>query len=195
MEELAGVDERTAPAIRLGALATADSPANRRKLTLQAYAVQRRFRSVLQAASVHLERMSSGQFAFALDETPTGNAQSGLGIDIVDAWTGSTRDPGSLSGGETFYASLALALGLADVVREDAGGVSLETLFVDEGFGSLDADTLSVVLDQLDALRARGRTVGVISHVAEMKEWVHERVEVIPSRRHGTGSTIRQTGT
>ena len=185
----------TAAAIELGALVTARSNANVRKLTLQAYAVQRRFRSVLEAASVHLERMSSGKYAFALDESATGNAQAGLGIDIVDAWNGQTRDPATLSGGETFYASLSLALGLADVVREESGGVTLETLFVDEGFGSLDADTLGVVLDQLDALRARGRSVGVISHVAEMKEWVHDRLEVIPAPSPALGSSLRQTGT
>ena len=185
----------TEAVIRLGALVTARSPANLRNLTLQAYAVQRRFQAVLEAASTHLERMSSGQYAFVLDESATGHAQAGLGIDIVDAWTGQSRDPATLSGGETFYASLSLALGLADVVREEAGGVTLETLFVDEGFGSLDADTLTVVLDQLDALRARGRTVGVISHVAEMQDWVHDRIEVVPSGRPGQGSAIRQTGT
>jgi len=76
-------------------------------------------------------------------------------------------------------------------VREEAGGVSLDTLFVDEGFGSLDADTLSVVLDQLDALRSRGRVVGVISHVAEMKEWVHDRIVVSPGAP-GAGSRILQ---
>ncbi|MFM7212254.1 MAG: SbcC/MukB-like Walker B domain-containing protein, partial [Actinomycetota bacterium] len=190
----AATSATTAAAIELGALVTARSNANIRKLTLQAYAVQRRFRAVLEAASVHLERMSSGKYAFALDESAAGNAQSGLGIDIVDAWSGQTRDPATLSGGETFYASLSLALGLADVVREESGGVTLETLFVDEGFGSLDADTLSVVLDQLDALRARGRAVGVISHVAEMKEWVHDRIEVLPGATPAVGSRVRQTG-
>lgn len=190
----AATSATTAAAIELGALVTARSNANVRKLTLQAYAVQRRFRAVLEAASVHLERMSSGKYTFALAESAAGNAQSGLGIDIVDAWSGQTRDPATLSGGETFYASLSLALGLADVVREESGGVTLETLFVDEGFGSLDADTLSVVLDQLDALRARGRAVGVISHVAEMKEWVHDRIEVLPGATPAVGSRVRQTG-
>ena len=142
---------------------------------------------------MHLERMSSGKFSFVIDEQAAGRAQAGLGIDILDAWTGQTRDPESLSGGETFYASLSLALGLADIVREESGGVSLDTLFVDEGFGSLDADTLSVVLDQLDALRSRGRVVGVISHVAEMKDWVHDRIVVRPGPP-GVGSTIAQPG-
>ena len=194
-EALADIGARTEAAVRIGSLVTARSAANQRNLTLQAYAVQRRFHSVLSAGSRHLERMSSGRYSFALDETSSGGAQAGLGIDIVDSWSAQLRDPATLSGGETFYASLSLALGLADVVREEAGGVALDTLFVDEGFGSLDADTLGVVLDQLDALRARGRTVGVISHVAEMKEWVHDRIEVIPSSAPGVGSRIRQTGT
>ncbi|MFM1965042.1 MAG: hypothetical protein RL134_767 [Actinomycetota bacterium] len=191
-ERLDAIGSETEASIRLGALVTAArGSANLRNLTLQAYAVQRRFRSVLDAASVHLERMSAGKFAFALDETASGGAQAGLGIDIVDSWSGQSRDPGTLSGGERFYASLSLALGLADIVREESGGVSLDTLFVDEGFGSLDADTLTVVLDQLDALRSRGRVVGVISHVTEMKEWVHDRV-IVETGRPGEGSRIRQ---
>ncbi len=95
----------------------------------------------LEAASHHLDKMSSGRLSFALDQESQSNAQAGLGIDIVDSWTGESRPPASLSGGETFYASLSLALGLADVVHAETGGVSLETLFVDEGFGSLDQET------------------------------------------------------
>lgn len=194
-EKVGAVLQQTSTAIALGDLVSARGNANLRKLTLASYAVQQRFAAVLEAASVHLEHMSSGKFGFALDEGTSGGVKAGLGIDIVDAWSGQLRDPSTLSGGETFYASLSLALGLADVVREEAGGVLLETLFVDEGFGSLDGDTLTVVLDQLDALRAQGRTVGVISHVAEMKEWVHDRVIVTPSATPGAGSTIRQSGT
>jgi exonuclease SbcC len=191
---LDSVGSSTAAAVQLGSLVTAArGSANLRNLTLQAYAVQRRFRSVLEAASVHLEHMSSGKFAFALDETTSGGAQAGLGIDVVDSWSGQARDPGTLSGGERFYASLSLALGLADIVREESGGVSLDTLFVDEGFGSLDADTLTVVLDQLDALRSRGRVVGVISHVTEMKEWVHDRI-IVEAGSPGSGSHITQSG-
>jgi exonuclease SbcC len=190
-DQLDAIGSSTESAIQLGTLVTARSPANRRNLTLQSYSVQRRFQAVLEASSIHLERMSGGQFSFVIDDKASGRAQAGLGIDIHDAWTGQSRDPESLSGGETFYASLSLALGLADIVREEAGGVSLDTLFVDEGFGSLDADTLSVVLDQLDALRSRGRVVGVISHVAEMKEWVHDRIVVSPGAP-GAGSRILQ---
>lgn len=150
---------------------------NTRSLPLRSYALQRRFASVLAAASVHLERMSSGKFSFELNEE-TSRGQSGLGISLHDAWTGHRQDPKSLSGGETFYAALSLALGLADVVRGEAGGSALETLFIDEGFGSLDQATLYQVLDQLDELRSGRRVVGVISHVTEMKESIPDRIEV-----------------
>ena len=183
----------TETAVSLGNLASARCPANLRRLTLQSYAVQRRFRAVLEAGSGHLERMSNGQYSFALDEE-AGRGQSGLGIEVLDAWTGRSRDPASLSGGETFYAALALALGLADIVREETGGVDLETLFVDEGFGSLDTVTLQSVLDQLDALRSRGRSVGVISHVTEMRDWVHDRIQVVPGPP-GEGSTLHHADT
>jgi len=180
----------TETAIALGGLVSAQSRSNTLRLTLQSYAVQRRFRSVLDAATLHLERMSGGHFAFELDES-VGRGHSGLGIAVRDQWSGTVRDPKALSGGETFIASLALALGLADVVREENGGVDLQTLFVDEGFGSLDQESLQMVLDQLDALRSRGRVVGVISHVTEMKDWVHDRVLVIPGAP-GAGSRLTQ---
>lgn len=180
----------TETAVSLGLLASAQTKANTRRLTLQSYAVQRRFRTVLDAGTRHLERMTGGHFAFELDES-VGKGYSGLGISVRDQWSGTLRDPKALSGGETFIASLALALGLADVVREENGGVDLQTLFVDEGFGSLDQESLQQVLDQLDALRARGRVVGVISHVTEMKDWVHDRV-IVEAGPPGKGSRLVQ---
>lgn len=188
--EIATALADTETAVALGTLASAQSKANTLRLTLQSYAVQRRFRTVLDAATRHLERMSAGHFAFELDET-VGRGQSGLGIAVRDQWSGTVRDPKALSGGETFIASLALALGLADVVREENGGVDLQTLFVDEGFGSLDQESLQQVLDQLDALRSRGRVVGVISHVTEMKDWVHDRV-IVEAGPPGKGSRLVQ---
>ncbi|MCG2801254.1 MAG: hypothetical protein L6311_04040 [Cellulomonas sp.] len=99
---------------------------------------------------------------------------------VEDHWTGALRDPRTLSGGETFYVSLCLALGLADVVSAEAGGVELGTLFVDEGFGSLDPHVLDQVLAELGHLRAGGRTVGVVSHVETLKQAIADRVEVRP---------------
>ena len=188
--EIADVLAATDTAVALGALASAQSKANTLRLTLQSYAVQRRFRTVLDAATLHLERMTGSHFAFELDES-VGRGHSGLGIAVRDQWSGALRDPKALSGGETFIASLALALGLADVVREENGGVDLQTLFVDEGFGSLDQGSLQQVLDQLDALRSRGRVVGVISHVTEMKDWVHDRV-IVEAGSPGQGSRLIQ---
>ncbi len=188
-----GVDKLAAEvrdAVGIGALVTATSSINTKKLTLESYALQLRFAHVLESASLHLRKMSSGRLSFLLDESAQGRGNTGLGINIMDEATGETRPTTSLSGGETFYASLSLALGLADVVQSETGGVSLETLFVDEGFGSLDTDTLERVLDQLDQLKSGGRTIGVISHVSEMKDRFPDRIFV--SREPEGPSQIHQ---
>jgi exonuclease SbcC len=106
---------------------------------------------------------------------------------VVDAWTGVQRDPSSLSGGETFCTSLALALGLADVVQAEAGGSVIETLLVDEGFGTLDEQTLDEVMDVLDGLRSAGRSVGLVSHVADLRDRIPAQLAVLKTR---TGSRI-----
>ena len=182
----------TEDAIFLADLATARSSANTRGLQLRSYALQRRFEAVLAASTRHLSRMSSGRFSLELSEERAGAGHSGLGIAVYDAWSGTRQDPKTLSGGETFYAALSLALGLAEVIRSETGGSALETLFVDEGFGSLDQDTLYRVLDQLDQLRVGGRAVGVVSHVTEMKDEIAERIEV--RRRPDNTSTITVPG-
>ena len=110
---------------------------------------------------------------------------------VRDDWSGESRDPATLSGGETFVVSLALALGLADVIMNEAGGQMLDTLFVDEGFGSLDADTLDDVLDVLDTLREGGRIIGVVSHVTEMRERIPTQLAVAKGR---DGSTLHVVG-
>ena len=126
---------------------------------------------MVDAANERLARMFDHRYA--LEHTGArgvGETRGGLSLRVRDDWTGESRDPATLSGGETFVVSLALALGLADVVAHEAGGSELDTLFVDEGFGSLDAETLDEVLDTLDSLRDGGRVVGVVSHVAEMRD-------------------------
>ncbi len=181
IKESKGVEKLAAEvkdAVGLGALVTATSSVNTKKLTLESYALQLRFAHVLESASIHLRKMSSGRLSFLLDESTQGRGNTGLGINVMDESTGDPRPTTSLSGGETFYASLSLALGLADVVQSETGGVSLETLFVDEGFGSLDTETLERVLDQLDQLKSGGRTIGVISHVSEMKDRFPDRIVV-----------------
>ncbi|MDH4017857.1 MAG: hypothetical protein OEV20_11005, partial [Actinomycetota bacterium] len=109
----------------------------------------------------------------------------GLGLAVLDRHTGRERSPATLSGGETFYTSLALALGLADVVVAQAGGAQLDTLFIDEGFGSLDPDTLDDVMGVIDELRGNGRVIGIVSHVPELKERIAERLTVRRARPDG----------
>jgi DNA repair exonuclease SbcCD ATPase subunit len=181
VKESQGVEKLAAEvndSVELGSLVTATTSGNTKKLTLESYALQLRFAHVLDSASIHLRKMSSGRLSFVLDESTQGRGNTGLGINVMDESTGDPRPTTSLSGGETFYASLSLALGLADVVQSETGGVSLETLFVDEGFGSLDTETLERVLDQLDQLKSGGRTIGVISHVSEMKDRFPDRIVV-----------------
>ncbi len=137
---------------------------------------------------MRLEVMSSGRYELRRsDDSESRRQRTGLTLSVIDRYTGEERSPRSLSGGESFYTSLALALGLADVVKADAGGVDLQTLFIDEGFGSLDEHTLDQVLGVIDELRDSGRVVGIVSHVSELKERVTERLEV---RRLPDGSSV-----
>ena len=160
---------------------------------LKAYVLQQMFDEVIVAANRRLTGMLDGRFALVDTEQAQGRErQLGLGLAIIDRFTDSTRRADTLSGGETFCTSLALALGLADTVRAHAGGIDIGMLFVDEGFGSLDADRLDDVMAELLRLRADGRTVGVISHVSEMKRSIPERISVRPLG-HGAGSTLSVT--
>nr|WP_246865389.1 SbcC/MukB-like Walker B domain-containing protein [Cryobacterium sp. BB307] len=123
--------------------------------------------------------MTAGRYELQHDDSVQyRKARSGLGLAILDQHTGRARATHSLSGGENFLASLALALGLAEVVTNQAGGITLDTLFVDEGFGSLDGDTLEIAMSTLDSLRAGGRTIGLISHVEAMKEQIPAKLTI-----------------
>ena|SRR5215217_4948780 len=132
--------------------------------------------------------MSDGRYALVHSDATAGNKRSGLGLNVIDGWTGNRRDTSTLSGGESFMASLALALGLADVVQQEAGGLDIETLFVDEGFGSLDDQALEQVMDALEGLRSGGRVVGLVSHVPELKQRVSAQLQVVKGRQ---GSSLR----
>ncbi|WP_413104377.1 AAA family ATPase [Streptomyces sp. Inha503] len=174
---------------RLASLAAGTSADNERRMRLEAYVLAARLEQVAAAASVRLRHMSSGRYTLVhSDARSGGRGRSGLGLHVVDAWTGSERDTATLSGGETFSASLALALGLADVVTDEAGGVRLDTLFIDEGFGSLDEQTLDEVMDVLDSLRERDRAVGIVSHVADLRRRIPAQLEVVKGRQ---GSAVR----
>ncbi|MEV7319605.1 SMC family ATPase [Streptomyces sp. NPDC093970] len=176
---------------RLAALTAGTSADNERRMRLESYVLAARLEQVAAAATVRLHRMSSGRYTLVHSDDRTGRGRSGLGLHVVDAWTGRERDTATLSGGETFFASLALALGLADVVTDEAGGVRLDTLFVDEGFGSLDDQTLDEVLDVLDSLRERDRSVGIVSHVPDLRRRIHAQLEVTKGR---SGSALRLRG-
>ena len=184
--ELERLAESSATVIRLDRLARGME--GHRRVELKAYVLRRWFERVVGAANLRLTTMSSGRYELQRVDESSGraNARTGLTLLVVDRHTGKSRSPESLSGGESFFTSLSLALGLADVVKSEAGGVDLDTLFIDEGFGTLDAETLDHVMAVIDELRDRGRVVGIVSHVAELKDRVPERLEV---RRNPDGSS------
>ena len=187
-EEAAG---SSADLIRVANLARGENEAG---TPLATWVLQARFEEVLVFANERLSQMSSGRYELirVAEETGQRRRRKGLGLAVVDHLGDErTRDPRTLSGGETFYVSLSLALALADVVSAESGGVSLETLFIDEGFGTLDADTLQTVMAQIDHLRAGGRTVGIVSHVAELRDQIAERIAV--RRVASGGSTLKVT--
>ena len=190
LAELARARAQAGPIRRLADIASASGPDNLASTPLSAWVLIARLEEVLAAANPRLERISSGRYELvAVPDDGTASRKSGLGLAIIDHDTDATRSPRTLSGGETFYTSLALALGLADVVSAEAGGVELRTMFIDEGFGSLDSHTLSLVMEQLQALRCAGRTVGVISHVEEMATQIADQIQVRPLE--DGGSTLR----
>lgn len=152
---------------------------NTRRMNLETFVLAAELEEIVAAANLRLRDMSDGRYELRhSDAVAARGAASGLGIIVFDAFTGQTRPAKSLSGGETFLSSLALALGLAEVVTARAGGIRLDTLFIDEGFGSLDSDTLETAMRTLDELRQGGRTVGVISHVEAMQEQIPAQLTV-----------------
>lgn len=156
---------------------------NNYRMSLNSYVLAARLEQVAVAASERLIGMSDGRYTLQhTDAKAVRGQKSGLGLEVVDQWTGQRRDTATLSGGESFMASLALALGLADVVQQESGGVDIETLFVDEGFGSLDEQALEQVMDALEGLRDGGRVVGLVSHVGEMKQRISTQLQVVKGR-------------
>ncbi|GAA1263183.1 hypothetical protein GCM10009677_13560 [Sphaerisporangium rubeum] len=176
---------------RLAELTGGTSADNAEHIRLSSYVLGERLRQVVDAANERLDHMSGGRYLLLYDTARTAadrrRSGGGLGLKVLDGWTGTDRDPATLSGGEAFMTSLALALALADVVTAEAGGVELGTLFIDEGFGTLDEDTLDAVLDILDDLRDGGRAVGIVSHVAELRSRVPAQLKV---RKNRDGSTL-----
>ena len=192
VDELRAARQEAGPVRRLADIAAASSPENLAATPLSAWVLVSRLEEVLRATNPRLAAISSGRYELvAVPDDGTQSRKSGLGLRIVDHDTDTERSARTLSGGETFYTSLALALGLADVVTAEAGGVELRTVFIDEGFGSLDAHTLSLVMDQLHQLRDGGRCVGVVSHVEEMASQIPDQVRVRPLPAGGSSLRVR----
>lgn len=173
----------------VGHLADIANGANGRNLTFQRYVLAALLDDVLRAASLRLAAMSRGRYQLQRrEDLADARRAGGLDLEVFDEYTGRSRAASTLSGGEGFMASLSLALGLSDVVQAYAGGVQLDTLFIDEGFGSLDPESLDMAMKALIDLQQRGRMVGVISHVEEMKQQIDVAIEVVQGVR---GSKVR----
>jgi exonuclease SbcC len=184
--ELATLDARHAVIGQIANVANGRNPYN---MTFQRYVLGVFLDEVLYAASQRLRIMSRGRFLLRrVREAAGGRSAGGLDLEVEDTYTSTARPVSTLSGGESFLASLALALGLADVVQGYAGGIRLETIFVDEGFGTLDPEALDLAIRALRDLQQGGRLVGIISHVTELKEWIDARLEITRDRR---GSSAR----
>jgi exonuclease SbcC len=174
----------------IGTLSNAASGKGNIKVSLERFVLGNLLDSVLSRASQRLHIMSKGQYRLIRqkESEQKRNKTAGLDLAIDDAYTGKTRPVATLSGGESFMASLSLALGLSDVVQERSGGIQLDTLFIDEGFGSLDQESLQLAIQTLIDLQSTGRTIGIISHVSELKEQMSQRIDVIGTRQ---GSAIK----
>jgi exonuclease SbcC len=163
-------------------------------ISLQRWVLSTYLAEICRYANQRLELMTSGRYQLRLsDEGGRGGRNAGLGLRVLDAYTGEEREVSSLSGGETFQASLALALGVADTVQAHSGGVHLDALFIDEGFGSLDPDSLQLAMDELDRLRDGGRMIGVISHVGALKERIRAGIAISTGER-GSVARLCRTG-
>lgn len=156
------------------------------KIPFENYILQYYFRRVIIEANKRLDLMSDGRFSLCQKKEESKSGKAGLALDVLDRFTGKTRDVGTLSGGESFLASLALALGFADVVQARQGGVQLDTLFIDEGFGTLDDESLGRALDMLGDLAGGKRLIGIISHVATLKECIPNKILVLNKAPRGS---------
>lgn len=160
---------------------------NGSKLTFERYVLTAFLDLILEYANPRLRTMTDGRYQLQRQaELTKGNAQSGLELSVIDAYTSKTRHVKTLSGGESFKASLALALALADCIQELSGGMSLETIFIDEGFGTLDPDSLEQAIDMLLDTQANGRLVGIISHVPELKSRIHSKLVINQTAKGST---------
>ncbi len=171
----------------VGDLSNIANGRNSERISFERYVLAAFFDDIIHAANLRFTKMTGSRYEMGrMKEKGKGGGQSGLEIEVLDNYTGRTRHIKTLSGGESFKASLSLALGLADVVQSYAGGISMDTMFIDEGFGTLDPESLDNAILTLIELQSTGRLVGIISHVPELKERIDARLEIIPSKEGST---------
>ena len=160
------------------------------KITLETYAQMAYFERIIARANTRFMVMSGGQYELKRCTEEDNRGKNGLGLNVIDHYNGTERSVKTLSGGESFQASLSLALGLSDEIQSAAGGIRLDTLFVDEGFGSLDEDTLNLAMKSLGDLAEGRRLVGIISHVGELKERIQHQIVVVKDKTGGSRAYI-----
>ena len=160
------------------------------KITLETYAQMAYFERIIARANTRFMVMSGGQYELKRCTEEDNRGKNGLGLNVIDHYNGTERSAKTLSGGESFQASLSLALGLSDEIQSAAGGIRLDTLFVDEGFGSLDEDTLNLAMKSLGDLAEGRRLVGIISHVGELKERIEHQIVVVKDKTGGSRAYI-----
>ena len=179
-EQIAQCERECAVWLKLSNTANGLNP---QKMKFQTYILNAMFQDIIYEANERLKIMSDNRYRFEYKVPTMSRAKYyGLDFEIYDEFTSTTRPVETLSGGESFLASLSLALGLADVVQNNAGGIKLDTIFIDEGFGSLDSDTLDLTIRALNDLKKDGRLVGIISHVEELKQQIRVKLEVIKGK-------------
>lgn len=175
----------------IGHLSNISRGQNAEKISFERYVLASYFDEIIEAANIRLSKMTSGRYELSrIEEKIKGRAQQGLELEVYDNYTGKLRHVKTLSGGESFKASLSLALGLADVVQAHAGGINLDTMFIDEGFGTLDSESLENAIQCLLELQKSGRLVGIISHVPELRDRINCRLEIIPSMQGSTHKLV-----
>ena len=180
-KQMGALQEAYQTAASLAETARGNNPS---RLTFSAFVLQAILDDVLRAANLRLTSMSRGRYSLSrTGDVLDARRENGLNIEVTDSFTGVARPVKTLSGGELFLASLSLALGLSDIVQAYAGGIRLDTILVDEGFGTLDSEALDMAIRTLTDLQKGGRLVGIISHVSELRERITARLEVIPGQR------------